>query len=698
MTRQYPASKIIGLLALVCLLSACAARPDYHGTVPEEARLDPEADLELVRVREHLDVSSAAVRDDSLLLDLELDGKPFRGQATRSTRFDIDIHTDWLPVFFIEEISRESLDEENNGATRIPVFDEVQWQEISRRVIDSFTPSQPLQGVVINSRDTVVYAYRNQDGSIVTETDRSKWPTGIPLTNVLRLEKQADLLLDIIGAYLDETGVYSGQVLFKTGELGPHARPLVIVDRARGQVGFLSLEPFTFGSTPTSLVTSAGKTGWQIVRSYFIEPLNRPVSFVSRLFFFVLDTAWDITEQLFINTFSYRSLKNKPIPPLNDGPGMDLVAWESTLDRMFGAKRVTGTAEFLVDGDKFFPYFIDAINKAEKSVKIRTYIFDRDDFALEIADLLKKRSADVEVKITVDGIGNQMAQKAEAGTTPAGYRAPPEITRYLRDGSRVETRVLTNPWMAGDHVKTSIIDGKIAFIGGMNIGREYRWEWHDLMLKLTGPVVDLIEYDFDGKWEHSSILGDVALAAHWMRKKRELPKPEEFEMRILRTKPARSEIYRAQRQAIRRAQKYIYLENAYFSSSAILYELVKARMRGVDVRVIIPMEGNHGIMNLANVVSANTLLKYGARVYIYPGMSHVKAAIYDGWLCFGSANMDKMSFRVQREMNIASSDPEFARLAIEKVFDKDFAAAEELTSPLPEDWKNTLARIVASQL
>ena len=168
-------------------------------------------------------------------------------------------------------------------------------------------------------------------------------------------------------------------------------------------------------------------------------------------------------------------------------------------------------------------------------------------------------------------------------------------------------------------------------------------------------------------------------------------------MRMLRTKPARSEIYHAQRKAIRTAQKYIYIENAYFSSPAILYELVKARMRGVDVRVIIPMEGNHGIMNLANVVSANTLLKYGVRVYVYPGMSHVKAAIYDGWLCIGSANMDKMSFRVQREMNIASSDPEFARLAIEKVFDKDFAAAEELTSPLPENWKNTLARIVASQ-
>jgi cardiolipin synthase len=401
---------------------------------------------------------------------------------------------------------------------------------------------------------------------------------------------------------------------------------------------------------------------------------------------------------LVINTISYPSLNNKPVPPLNDGPGMNLSEWESALDRMFGSYRVSGTAEFLVDGDQFFPYFIDAINKADTSVKIRTYIFDRDDFALDVAALLKKKSTAVEVKITVDGIGNQMAQKKDAGTTPAGYRAPPEITRYLKDGSTVEARVLTNPWMAGDHTKTSIIDGETAFIGGMNIGREYRWEWHDLMMKLTGPVVTLLEREFDANWKHSSTFGDLALAANWMKKRPALPEAEGFEMRVLRTKPQRSQIYYAQLKAIRTAQKYIFIENAYFSSSAVLYELVKARMRGVDVRVILPMEGNHGIMNLANVVSANTLLKYGARVYIYPGMSHVKAAIYDGWLCIGSANMDKMSFRVHRELNIASSDPDFAALAIAKVFDKDFEAAEELTQPLPEDWKNTLARIVASQL
>ena len=246
MARHRPSLRLVGFLLFVCVLSACGARPDYHGTVPKDVWLDPERDLELVRVWEQLEVVDALLRDDSLFLDLRLDGRLFLCQVNRTAESEINIQTDWLPVFFIEKISRERFDAKKIGDTGIPVFDEVQWQEISRRVVESFTPEQPLQGVVINSRDIAIFAYRNQDGSIVTEADRSEWATGVPLTNVLRLEKQSDALLEIIGGYLDDIGERSGQALFKTGELGPHARPLVIVDRSLGQVEFLSLEPCYF--------------------------------------------------------------------------------------------------------------------------------------------------------------------------------------------------------------------------------------------------------------------------------------------------------------------------------------------------------------------------------------------------------------------------------------------------------------------
>ncbi|MCZ6826869.1 MAG: hypothetical protein O7D88_05160 [Gammaproteobacteria bacterium] len=125
MTGRYPSLKIIGLLMLAGFLSACSARPDYHGTVPEEARQNPEENLEVVRVWDQLEVVSASLSDDILILALTVDGRPFRGQVPRSAQFDINIQTDWLPVFFIEEINRGRVDERNKGDTDIPVFDEV---------------------------------------------------------------------------------------------------------------------------------------------------------------------------------------------------------------------------------------------------------------------------------------------------------------------------------------------------------------------------------------------------------------------------------------------------------------------------------------------------------------------------------------------------------------------------------------------
>ncbi len=78
--------------------------------------------------------------------------------------------------------------------------------------------------------------------------------------------------------------------------------------------------------------------------------------------------------------------------------------------------------------------------------------------------------------------------------------------------------------------------------------------------------------------------------------------------------------------------------------------------------------------------------------------SHVKAAVYDGWACLGSANFDKLSFRVNKEMNLGSSDPGFVQNLLDSVFAPDFEAAVELTQPLPAGWNNTLASIIASQL
>jgi cardiolipin synthase len=167
---------------------------------------------------------------------------------------------------------------------------------------------------------------------------------------------------------------------------------------------------------------------------------------------------------------------------------------------------------------------------------------------------------------------------------------------------------------------------------------------------------------------------------------------------VLFTKADSSEIFQAQIEAIRRSRKFIYIQNAYFTDDTILYELAKARRRGVDVRVIIPLESDRGLLSRANAIAANALLGRDIRVFIYPGMSHIKAAVFDGWVCLGSANLDRLSLRINMEINVATSDSQTAHLLIERIFAPDFARSPELTAPFPERWMDHLIETVGDYI
>jgi phosphatidylserine/phosphatidylglycerophosphate/cardiolipin synthase-like enzyme len=92
------------------------------------------------------------------------------------------------------------------------------------------------------------------------------------------------------------------------------------------------------------------------------------------------------------------------------------------------------------------------------------------------------------------------------------------------------------------------------------------------------------------------------------------------------------------------------------------------------------------------------MLEYGIRVYNYPGMTHVKAAVYDGWACLGSANFDKLSLQINQEINIGFSDPDTVERLVHRVFQPDFAAAIELREPLRLAARHHLAEMIADEL
>ena len=110
----------------------------------------------------------------------------------------------------------------------------------------------------------------------------------------------------------------------------------------------------------------------------------------------------------------------------------------------------------------------------------------------------------------------------------------------------------------------------------------------------------------------------------------------------------------------------------------------------MDVRVIMPLETDRGLITRDNALAANVMMENGIRVFVYPGMSHVKAAVYDGWACFGSANFDRLSLRINKEINIATSHPAAVQRLLDELFVPDFARSRELEEPFPERWMDHL--------
>jgi len=573
-------------------------------------------------------------------------------------------------------------------AVEIPILGVDQWHLLRDRLLRAVVPVDGT-GIVVDFGHAEYFLYYDKGGEFWVTRLQDK-PANYRVQSVLRFDEFMHRGRPVLEQYLLERGITHTEFVFNTGDTGWYSLPFLYINTERRLLAFVRNVPLE----PVAITHMAGVRNTQafghMMRSHLTNLMLRPVSSLYRLFFVVTDTA--------VTTVRFdwaTALVDKPVPPLADAPPMDLAAWELELDEIASRPHTTGEVELLVDGDSFFPRFIDRLTTARESVRLQTYIFDNDDYAVKIGELLKRRSNEgIDVKILLDGLGTISGTMADSESLPEFHAPPPSVRQFLETDSEVRVRQKTNPWFTGDHVKTFVIDQQIAYVGGMNIGREYRYDWHDLMMELRGPVVDKIAREFDVSWWHAGPLGDLGYLVGRARSFEERNDKRGYPMRILLTEPGNYEIYNAQLKAIQRARSYIYIENAYFTDDRMLRELVLARRRGVDVRVVVPMETDHGPITRSNVLAVNVMLENGIRVFIYPGFSHVKAAIYDGWVCVGSANFDRLSLRLNRELNIASSDPTLAEQLRQQLFERDFQASAELTELIPDRWVDHLVEII----
>jgi phosphatidylserine/phosphatidylglycerophosphate/cardiolipin synthase-like enzyme len=237
-------------------------------------------------------------------------------------------------------------------------------------------------------------------------------------------------------------------------------------------------------------VARSGFLAGHLLRSHSHALLLRPVTSLANLGYYTLSLTGGAARDVALDVLPRtRSAPPRAVRPEGAEARMDLAAWEERLDRLTGRRATSGSVRLLIDGDAFYARLESEIRRARSSIRFRTYIFDNDDVALEVAELLKARSRAVTVQVLLDGLGTWGGALAESESLPPGHRGPASMPAYLRRDSSIDVRVLANTWLMGDHTKTFIFDDRLAFLGGMNIGREYRHDWHDLMLELEGAVV-----------------------------------------------------------------------------------------------------------------------------------------------------------------------------------------------------------------
>jgi cardiolipin synthase len=612
-------------------------------------------------------------------------------------------HASWLPVpagavdyqcqFAVLTFKREKRAARKSvvsPANQLVVHDEKHWRRLLLDVFAGLTPEKPGQGALLLDQQMEIVLYRDRTGALKAAPLSDK-PPDITLESTLSDRDFSREAMKLLAAGANAVDRAQDRILFMTGE----DPAFVLVDLRERLVVFLAYptdpeaEPF---KVPGGITLRALNS--LLIKSFLVTAVKNPVSLVTRGIWHLGGSGLTVVNALPPDS-------HEQPPPLYEGPGMDLSAWEKELDGLLLAPRYQGQAQFFVDGRQFFPALTQSIATATRTVDLMVYAFDTDSYAVQVADVLKQSSATVRVRVLMDDIGSLFPAGAPPLSVPPDFQPPGDIKSYLKAGSKVQARVTSDPWLTTDHRKCMIIDSRQAYVGGMNIGWVYRYEWHDLMVGLTGPVVGRLEKEYRKAWAFSGPFGDFGYAWAALFDRKHLRRNSEagdIDIRVLRTATGKWQIYRAQRVAIRRAKRYIYIENGYFNDNTILRELIAARQRGVDVRVILPAENDVGIMQIGNMVTANVMISHGIRVFLYPGMTHVKAAIYDGWACTGSANLEKMSLRVSQEMDVAFSDSNAVERLQDELFKPDFHRARELTNPVTLNWLDPLVKALASQL
>jgi cardiolipin synthase len=335
--------------------------------------------------------------------------------------------------------------------------------------------------------------------------------------------------------------------------------------------------------------------------------------------------------------------------------------------------------KLLRNGVETFPAWLTAIASARVRISLEMYIFSDDTIGRQFADaLIAAARRGVEVRLLYDFVGCR--------DTPAEF-----FDRMRSHGVHVIAYHRYRFWrprfwalLRRNHRKTLVCDGHIAFAGGLNIANDWvcladgGGDWHDAVVQVEGPAVATIEGIFLRTWNRR--------AKKWSRvDPARLPAPKAVgatPLVVISNTELRDRfaIRRAALHAVRESARRVLLANPYFvPDRGVLRALQRAAARGVDVRLLLPIESDSGVLDLAARAVFGPLLAAGVHIWQSRAVVHTKVlAVDDTFVSIGSYNFDHRSLAYNLEMVVNVLDERTTKDAI-AMLESDIADSEELT-------------------
>ncbi len=333
------------------------------------------------------------------------------------------------------------------------------------------------------------------------------------------------------------------------------------------------------------------------------------------------------------------------------------------------------------DGNEKFDALIEDMEQAKEFIHIQYYIIKNDVLFNRIKDvLIEKVKQGVEVRVLFDALGcRSVSSKYWKELEKHGIMTAeffPAVLKHLQ--LRMNYR---------NHRKIVVIDNKVAYVGGFNIGKEYIGldpkfgYWRDTHLRIEGTALLQLEIRFLLDWNYAA-KENLFMNPKYLEIESKSYKAG-CEMQIISSGPdSRMKIIRDNYvRLIGKARKSIYIQSPYFiPDDAMLNALVIAIYSGIDVNIMIPCKPDHPFVYWATYSYIGDLVMAGAKCYTYDnGFLHAKGLIVDDKVfCYGTANMDIRSFGLNFEVNAVVYNERKAT-EMRKIFEKDLEHCSQIT-------------------